>query len=80
MYKAFKWVMDRLLALVALLVTGPFIALLALAVAIDSPGNPFMVQKRDGYKRKTIKVIKFRTMFSTNVAFDVDHAVIASDN
>ena len=80
MYKAFKWVMDRLLALIALLVTAPLLAVLALAVVLDSPGAPFLVQKRDGYKKKTIKVIKFRTMYSADFAFDVDHPVISSDD
>ena len=78
MYKAFKWIMDRLLALLALLLVAPLLAVLALAVSLDSHGSPFLVQKRDGYKKKTIKVIKFRTMFSKNVAFDVDHPVISS--
>ena len=80
MYKSFKWIMDRFLAFIALLLVAPLILLLALAVVIDSPGKPFVVQKRDGYKKKTIKVIKFRTMISADVAFDVDHAVIASDD
>ena len=76
MYKSFKWIMDRLLALIALSVTAPLLAVIALLIVIDSPGSPFIVQKRDGYKKKTIKVIKFRTMFSADFAFDVDHAVI----
>jgi len=68
--------MDRLLAFLALCVTFPLILLIALIVAIDSPGGPFLLQKREGYKKKTITVIKFRTMYSKNETFDIDHAVI----
>ena len=80
MYKIFKWFMDRLLALIALTILFPLFLILTILVAADSPGGPFIVQKRDGYKKKTIKVIKFRTMYSKNVAFDVDHAVIDGKN
>jgi len=76
MYKAFKWMMDRLLALVAIALLSPVFLLLMLAIVLDSKGGPFFVQKRDGYKKKTIKVIKFRTMFSTDFAFDIDHPVV----
>ena len=72
--------MDRLLALIALTILFPLFLILTILVAADSPGGPFIVQKRDGYKKKTIKVIKFRTMYSKNVAFDVDHAVIDGKN
>ena len=80
MYKAFKWIMDRLLAFVALLILSPLFLFLIIAVVIDSKGGPFIVQKRDGYKKKTIKVIKFRSMYSSDFAFDVDHAVIDSND
>lgn len=80
MYKVFKWIMDRLLAFIALVILFPLLAILAIVVAADSPGGPFIVQKRDGYKKKTIKVIKFRTMYSTNVAFDIDHPVVDGRN
>ena len=80
MYAALKWTMDRILALLALIVLFPLLSLVTIAVAVDSPGNPFLVQKRDGYKRKTIKVIKFRTMYSSDVPFDPDHPVIAGND
>jgi len=68
MYKTFKWIMDRLLAFIALIVLSPLFLILAILVAVDSPGGPFIVQKREGYKRKTIKVIKFRSMLSEKYA------------
>ncbi|MBQ7712656.1 MAG: sugar transferase [Clostridia bacterium] len=76
MYKCFKWVADRVLALIAIAVISPLLLALMLAVVIDSKGAPFIVQKRDGYKKKTIKVVKFRTMFSANFDFDIEHPVV----
>lgn len=76
MYKSFKWIMDRFLAFVALCVLSPLFLVMMLAIVLDSKGSPFIVQKRDGYKKKTIKVVKFRTMYSADFAFDVDHPVI----
>ena len=80
MYNAFKWISDRVLATIALALLSPLFLALTIAVAADSKGNPFVVQKRDGYKKKTIKVIKFRTMLSANFDFDVDHPVVASSD
>ena len=80
MYKAFKWIMDRILAFIALTVLSPLLIVLIVAVVLDSPGKPFIVQKRDGYKKKTIKVIKFRSMVSDHISFDVDHPVIDPKN
>ena len=68
MYGAFKWIMDRILALIALLIAFPILVILAIVVAADSPGGPFIVQKREGYKKKTIKVVKFRTMNAPSTA------------
>ena len=77
MYKSLKWIMDRVLSLVALCALFPLLLLLAVLIAVDSPGSPFIVQKRDGYKRKTIKVVKFRSMYAQDYSFDPDHPVIA---
>lgn len=78
MYKGFKWMMDRLLALIAIAVLSPLFLVLMLAIRIDSKGNPFIVQKRDGYKKKTIKVVKFRTMYKADFDFDIEHPVVES--
>ena len=80
MYAAFKWISDRIFASVAIALLSPLFLALILAVVIDSKGAPFVVQRRDGYKRKTIKVIKFRTMISADCDFDPDHPVVASSD
>jgi len=59
----FKRGMDVLLAAVALGVLLPFFALVALAIACESRGNPFFVQRRVGRGGRTFRIVKFRTMY-----------------
>ena len=58
-----KFLFDRLLSLLSLLVLWPFMALIALVVFIAMPdGSPFFIQTRIGRGGKPFKVVKFRTM------------------
>lgn len=60
----FKAAMDRLGALLLLLAIAPLIAVIALAVRLDSPGPVFFRQPRFGAGRSVVVVTKFRTMRS----------------
>lgn len=63
MYKSFiKRLMDILLALALFLLTLPILALASLWIYIDSPGSPIFVQERIGYKNRSFRVMKLRTM------------------
>lgn len=55
--------MDFVLALLALIVLSPFFILTAIAISVESRGNPFFAQTRVGRDGKTFTMIKFRTMF-----------------
>ena len=57
-----KRVMDVTLALLALLVTVPFMLVIALLVRLDSPGPIFYRAARIGRKGRTFTCFKFRTM------------------
>jgi lipopolysaccharide/colanic/teichoic acid biosynthesis glycosyltransferase len=57
-----KAVMDRLGAFVLLLAIAPLMALIALAVRLDSPGPILFRQPRFGAGRSVVLVSKFRTM------------------
>lgn len=46
----------------ALIVTSPLLALVALAIVIDSPGNPFYLARRVGRDGLIFRMWKFRTM------------------
>jgi lipopolysaccharide/colanic/teichoic acid biosynthesis glycosyltransferase len=63
---AFSWklksLMDRLGALFLLVAVAPLMAMISLAVKLDSPGPVFFRQPRFGAGRSVIVVTKFRTM------------------
>jgi lipopolysaccharide/colanic/teichoic acid biosynthesis glycosyltransferase len=50
------------LASVLLIVLLPVFILVALAIALESPGPPVYVQRRAGYRGRTFSMFKFRTM------------------
>lgn len=58
----FKRVFDIVCALLALIVFLPLFLILIFVGIIKMKGNPFFIQERPGYKEKTFKLIKFRTM------------------
>jgi len=57
-----KSVEDRVLAGALLLFFAPLLALLALAIKLDSPGPVFFRQKRYGFNQDLFECWKFRTM------------------
>jgi Undecaprenyl-phosphate glucose phosphotransferase len=57
-----KWLEDRLLGSLILLLIAPVMALIALAVKLESPGPVLFRQKRYGFNNELIEVLKFRTM------------------
>ena len=56
--------LDILLALVGLLVLTPFMLLIAVVIAIDSPGSPLYRTYRVGRHGRLFRFYKFRTMVS----------------
>jgi len=61
-YARTKRVLDLLLSVAALIVLAPLMALVALAVALDSPGPVLFVQERVGQFGRPFPCFKFRTM------------------
>jgi Undecaprenyl-phosphate glucose phosphotransferase len=58
-----KSCMDRVIALVALVLFSPIMLAVALAVRFESKGPIIFKQKRFGFNNELIKVYKFRSMF-----------------
>jgi Undecaprenyl-phosphate glucose phosphotransferase len=58
-----KWLFDRVVGAVILLLVSPVMALVALAVKLDSPGPVLFRQKRLGFNNERIDVFKFRSLY-----------------
>ena len=57
-----KWIEDKVLASIILLMISPVMLAVAAAVKLTSPGPVFFIQDRHGLGGRPIRVIKFRTM------------------
>ncbi len=55
---------DRILGAILLVLLSPIMALVALAVKLDSKGPVFFKQKRYGFNNELIEVYKFRSMYT----------------
>jgi lipopolysaccharide/colanic/teichoic acid biosynthesis glycosyltransferase len=62
LHQAFARCLSLVVALVGLVVSAPLLALLALAIRLDSPGPVLFVQPRAGKDRRPFRLMKFRTM------------------
>lgn len=60
--EALRRLLDIVLSLTGLLITGPMILLCALLVKITSPGPAFFGQERVGRRGRTFRMYKLRTM------------------
>jgi Undecaprenyl-phosphate glucose phosphotransferase len=58
-----KWLFDHFVGAIVLLLASPVMALVALAVKLDSPGPVLFRQKRFGFNNERIDVFKFRSLY-----------------
>jgi Undecaprenyl-phosphate glucose phosphotransferase len=58
-----KWLVDRVLGAALLALALPVMALVAIAIRLDSPGPVLFKQKRYGFNNELIEVFKFRSMY-----------------
>lgn len=61
-YLFIKRVIDIICSLSAIIVLSPIMLITALAIVIESPGNPIFSQERVGKDGKIFKMYKFRSM------------------
>ena len=59
-----KWLFDKIVGISALVLLAPVMALVALAVKLDSRGPVLFRQKRYGFNNELIEVFKFRSMYT----------------
>jgi Undecaprenyl-phosphate glucose phosphotransferase len=75
---ALKRVFDTTLATLAVLVFAPVLAMIALAIKLDSKGPVFFMQRRYGFNQQPFRIYKFRTMFTMDDG-DVVRQAAAND-
>ncbi len=75
-----KRAQDLVIGLVVAIVAAPFLALIALAVRLDSPGPVFFRQRRHGFNNEEIVVWKFRTMRHEAADARAERQVTAGDD
>jgi lipopolysaccharide/colanic/teichoic acid biosynthesis glycosyltransferase len=59
---ASRRLLSLMVAAAGLVVTAPLLALIALAIALDSRGPVLFVHERAGYRGRPFRLVKFRTM------------------
>lgn len=64
-----KKIEDQVLAVLILLFIWPVLALVALAVKLDSPGPILFRQPREGFNNQSFRCYKFRTMYHDRLEF-----------
>lgn len=62
LYLIIKNILDRLLALIGLIILLPFFVIFAIIIKLESKGPVFFKQKRVGKNKKTFYIYKFRSM------------------
>ncbi|RTL50344.1 MAG: undecaprenyl-phosphate glucose phosphotransferase [Bradyrhizobiaceae bacterium] len=58
-----KWLFDHIVGTILLILLLPVMALVALAIKLDSPGPVLFRQKRFGFNNERIDVFKFRSLY-----------------
>ena len=61
-YKFIKSLIDRFAAFILLFFLLPFLMIISLLIKLNLGRPIFFIQNRPGYKTKSFKLIKFRTM------------------
>ena len=63
-----KWIEDKTLALLGLLISAPLMIIIALLIKWDSCGPVLFVQERLGFNNKVINILKFAWMTGVDCA------------
>jgi Undecaprenyl-phosphate glucose phosphotransferase len=72
---ALKRAFDVLASGLALVLLAPLLALIALAIRLDSRGPAFFLQRRYGFNQQPFRIVKFRTMLTMDDGDSVRQAM-----
>jgi Undecaprenyl-phosphate glucose phosphotransferase len=74
-----KWLFDKIVASLALIVLAPLMAVIALLIKLDSKGPVLFRQKRQGFNNELIQIYKFRSMYVDQSDLDANKLVTKDD-
>lgn len=62
-YELLKRLIDFFTCLILIPILFPFFIIIAISIRFESPGSPFFIQPRMGYRGKVFNMLKFRSMY-----------------
>jgi Undecaprenyl-phosphate glucose phosphotransferase len=74
-----KWLFDKVVAGLALVLLAPVMAAIAIAIKLDSKGPVLFRQKRQGFNNELIDVLKFRSMYVGDADAEASKLVTKGD-
>ena len=74
-----KWLFDKVVGSLALLWALPIMAIIAIAIKLDSRGPVLFKQKRYGFNNELIEIYKFRSMYVEQADADAGKLVTVGD-
>jgi Undecaprenyl-phosphate glucose phosphotransferase len=74
-----KWLFDKIIGGAALLLSLPIMAIIALAIKLDSRGPVIFRQRRYGFNNELIEVYKFRSMYLDEIDATASKLVTRND-
>jgi Undecaprenyl-phosphate glucose phosphotransferase len=75
----FKWIFDKLVALVALVLLSPVMLVTAIAIKLESKGPVLFRQGRHGFNNEIIDIYKFRSMYTDRADVNASKLVTKGD-
>jgi Undecaprenyl-phosphate glucose phosphotransferase len=75
-----KWLFDRVVGALILMMALPVMAFVALAIKLDSPGPVLFRQKRFGFNNERIDVFKFRSLYHHQADPNASRVVTRGDS
>jgi Undecaprenyl-phosphate glucose phosphotransferase len=74
-----KWLFDKVVGGVALILAAPLMLLTALAIKLDSRGPVFFKQRRHGFNNELVEVYKFRSLYAHMTDHSAQKSVTKDD-